>query len=787
MTLGVPGPTFVRGAKAIDGEKREIMNIHFDNDQNTADPTTIGRVIFDPESIEFLPNQTSASDYMASLLPYNSQTNQYNVGRTLIDPSRSKKAGDTDYTGGPAGEIVLLDRDGGRSNEQVIKVTTKINDDIIYGTEGYENIFSNHGQDQIYPDAGIDTINGGLGFDMINYQPINTPIYLKAEKKKGSKKTSKSKFWIEYKDTKDKEHEFLTQAVNIEAISAFGNSIIDLTHSEPPNPLESPGTESSEDSSDSLDSQDRPRDNVFELLDLFFIESVFDEVPSSIVKKDSKTLTINVNSHNDFEPLDYKDFLDSNMSIGEAYVLLHHPDLKHFVDKVEIRGNKEIYGRELLAVYHHEDLVNGNLEYPIDDVPKDQNGSEDSYYAIRTGSGSHVKGSPFDDQIFLSFLVDDNKPSFLEWEYINTFQHPSRDDLFDQLDKFSLDDLINQVPSSIIKRESNMLTITVNWHNFDAMDFLDTKMSSGEAYALLHHPDLKHFVDKVEIRDDEEKLWAVYHHEDLVYDNTEYPRYDVPADNPEDTSIFGKFLSRPRPAIKEPAMISGGGGQDRVTLIIDNAENYEKLDQNSRHLGSSTITVNKIKNHPSYLDGYNIVRSSSTYLAFVEEGLDIEAYQKSLKNRKDGKIDVVVDEDEVFDFQHYSDYLVRPGLRRLEEGNETSNNTDEDFLTIVDEENPEELVFIDFSFSIRPKTEATKTLLNNSVHLNSGENPKPKKNKIRGSIDDDVILAVDQNSKKNKHLDWRVQISFGLGMAWALKRRALIRSWTSMVKRETLF
>ena len=94
----------------------------------------------------------------------------------VTKPNRVKIDGSANYVGGPAGELVYLNRDGGLLNSRDVSISTQLYDDLIYGSDGNEDIFTSAGNDQIFPELGKDTVNGGNGFDLVNYQDFGAPI-----------------------------------------------------------------------------------------------------------------------------------------------------------------------------------------------------------------------------------------------------------------------------------------------------------------------------------------------------------------------------------------------------------------------------------------------------------------------------------------------------------------------------------------------------------------------------------------------------------------------------------
>ena len=252
---GLTGPIIRAGADSVDENTNDIIEsfeIHLSNDKNTSANTRIARVTLDDKSIEKLNNnmQRDPETYIRSLLSYETKTHRWKIGTMLTKPNRVKIDGSANYVGGPAGELVYLNRDGGLLNSRDVSISTQLYDDLIYGSDGNEDIFTSAGNDQIFPELGKDTVNGGNGFDLVNYQDFGAPIKVIGDikddinqKNQAPPNLQKVKFINE-----DANKTLDTELINTEVISAFGPSIINLSKSGKPNPFEDVNLDSKKES-----------------------------------------------------------------------------------------------------------------------------------------------------------------------------------------------------------------------------------------------------------------------------------------------------------------------------------------------------------------------------------------------------------------------------------------------------------------------------------------------------------------------------------------------------------
>ena len=127
----------------------ESFEIHLSNDKNVSDQTRIATISLDKKSISALNSgiQRSPEAYLRSLLNYNEETNRWIIGSTLINPVRIIQRAGADYFGGPAGEVVILEREAGIQNLEIVKIRTQYYDDKVYGTPGNENVFTHSGEE----------------------------------------------------------------------------------------------------------------------------------------------------------------------------------------------------------------------------------------------------------------------------------------------------------------------------------------------------------------------------------------------------------------------------------------------------------------------------------------------------------------------------------------------------------------------------------------------------------------------------------------------------------------
>ena len=292
------GPIIRAGAagRTNDNEIVESFEIHLSNDQNTSANTRIARVTLDNKSIQNLNNnsQRDPESYIQALLDYDNKNEQWVIGTMLTKPNRVKINGSSPYYGGPAGELVFLTREGGKLNQENVKITTQLYDDLIYGSNGTEDIFTSSGNDQIFPELGKDTINGGIGFDLVNYQDAGAPIKVVATAVQDMNTTNKEVTSKNVRFVDKNINKILDSTLlNTEVISAFGPSIINLAKSAKPNPFEDINLDSKKESYYSTRSGMGSKITGSEYDDTFIISLIKEENDEDyLLIKDDKMLSL---------------------------------------------------------------------------------------------------------------------------------------------------------------------------------------------------------------------------------------------------------------------------------------------------------------------------------------------------------------------------------------------------------------------------------------------------------------------------------------------------------------
>ena len=235
------GPKITTGSVGRDADGRNIQSfeIHLNNDGNTNTATRIANVSLDPRTTEVFSNGkiTSPIAYLNSLLRYDSGQNRWVLGKTMTDANYVFQES-LSYVGGPAGELKVLTRTGGLQNDQVMTTETHFYDDIVYGTDGNENIFTSSGNDQVFPGLGNDTVNAGDSFDKVDYQSIKAPINVVGSQADdiNSKSRQDSVFNVRLVNS-DSSSALNSRLLNTEAIAAFGPSVFDLDKLPAPNKM----------------------------------------------------------------------------------------------------------------------------------------------------------------------------------------------------------------------------------------------------------------------------------------------------------------------------------------------------------------------------------------------------------------------------------------------------------------------------------------------------------------------------------------------------------------------
>ena len=319
---GFTGPIIRAGAagRSKDNEMVDSFEIHLSNDRNTSANTRIARITLDNNSIQKLNNssQKDPETYIRSLLRYDGEMNRWIIGTMLNKPNRVMIDGSNDYNGGPAGELVYLNRDGGLLNKRNVSISTQLYDDLIYGSNGNEDIFTSSGNDQIFPELGQDTINGGNGFDLVNYQDAGAPIRVVANKMQDINISDEEQINSQKVQFIDKDLYKVLDAklINTEVISAFGPSVFNLANSAKPNPFEDVNLDSKKESYYSTRSGMGSKIIGSEYDDTFIISLMKEENYSDyLLIKDSKMLSLSelkslenheINESADFSSSKYK-------------------------------------------------------------------------------------------------------------------------------------------------------------------------------------------------------------------------------------------------------------------------------------------------------------------------------------------------------------------------------------------------------------------------------------------------------------------------------------------------
>ena len=232
----------IRNGTGIEGDRRvETFEIHLKTSSNN--PTKIAEVQLDPESVKKLNSalQTDAIGYIEALLKPNIENQQWEIGTTLTDADRIEQSSNH-YTGGPAAEVVVLNRPNFNNLARSWSTTTFNYNDSITGSKGSDEISTNGGNDFIEPSYGKDTINGGESIDWINYADLKEPIQAIGSLVENNLMQKVNSITVNNAANTNRENILDTTLENVEVISSFGASNFDFSAAPAPNPLTLPGT-----------------------------------------------------------------------------------------------------------------------------------------------------------------------------------------------------------------------------------------------------------------------------------------------------------------------------------------------------------------------------------------------------------------------------------------------------------------------------------------------------------------------------------------------------------------
>ena len=229
-------PIIRNGMGRKDNEKVDAFEIHIKTGDNS--PTKVAEVQLDPESIRILNSslQTDAVGYIQALLKANPQQQRWEIDTTLTDKHRIFQKSPY-YTGGPAGEVVIIDRQSLNDLSNDWSTTTFNYNDSITGSEGTEKINTNGGNDFIAPGFGKDTVNGGESIDWVSLTDLKEPITATGKSITNDLNQSINTIEISNKNYLNKTKVLESTLQNIEVVSSFGPSSFDFKTAPQPNPL----------------------------------------------------------------------------------------------------------------------------------------------------------------------------------------------------------------------------------------------------------------------------------------------------------------------------------------------------------------------------------------------------------------------------------------------------------------------------------------------------------------------------------------------------------------------
>lgn len=234
-------PIILNGMGRTNDEKVETFEIHLKTSSNA--PTKVAEVQLDPKSVKRLNTaiQQNPTGYINALLKPNTEKKQWEIGTKLTDKNRIIQSSDQ-YTGGPAGEIRILERQNLGNLTDVWTIDTFNYDDRIFGSKGSEKIITNGGNDFIEPSYGADTVNGGESIDWVNYADLKEPIQAKGSLVITELEQKVNTITINNSANTDRNQILKTTLENIEVISSFGASSFNFSAAPQPNPLSLAGT-----------------------------------------------------------------------------------------------------------------------------------------------------------------------------------------------------------------------------------------------------------------------------------------------------------------------------------------------------------------------------------------------------------------------------------------------------------------------------------------------------------------------------------------------------------------
>ena len=236
-------PIIRNGMGKANDEKVETFEIHLKTPRNSNAPTKVAEVQLDPESVRKLNSalQTDAVGYINALLQPNTKKKQWEIGTTLTDPQRIFQSSNH-YTGGPAGEIVVINRPNLNNLSGAWSTTTFNYNDRITGSKGSEEISTNGGNDFIKTSYGRDTVNGVDSIDWVNYADLKEPITAIGHLTKNNLNQDINTITINNEANTNREQIVESTLENVEIITSFGASNFDFSAAPSPNPLRQAGS-----------------------------------------------------------------------------------------------------------------------------------------------------------------------------------------------------------------------------------------------------------------------------------------------------------------------------------------------------------------------------------------------------------------------------------------------------------------------------------------------------------------------------------------------------------------
>ena len=164
------------GSAWKSGDSLDSFEIHLKDSSNGA--KKIAEVTLDPESTRILNSDSvkfTPVGYIQALTKKNSEAKRWEIGTILTNQNKIYQLS-RDYTGGPAGELRIINRKETDDLTKEWATTTFNHNDIIIGSNGVDHIVTNGGNDLIRPKYGLDTVNGGTSIDWVSLEEINEPI-----------------------------------------------------------------------------------------------------------------------------------------------------------------------------------------------------------------------------------------------------------------------------------------------------------------------------------------------------------------------------------------------------------------------------------------------------------------------------------------------------------------------------------------------------------------------------------------------------------------------------------